>query len=219
MIWLVIGLFSEGSTDSRFLPQIIYRHTLDLIQVGGKQNVQLQEDPILLPGTINGERAARMCSEARAIDLFVVHADAAANARMRILETMIEDIKEIASRQCGLGKHRIVPLLPCREMESWALTDPDAIARACGFDAWPSNIVRPWNPDRAESLNDPKAILRDAVKTLHSRTRQRRLPQIGDILERIGTDIDLNRLSRAESFKEFSSDLEASLKNLEILGS
>ena len=212
MIWLVIGLFSEGSTDSRFLPHIIYRHTLELILASGQQNVQLQEGIILFKERENADRVRRICRETTTVDIFIVHADAAVNARARILEKIIGDIQGLAYDTCKIESRRIVSLLPCREMEAWALVDPDAIARACGFYAWPESTSRNWNPERAESLDDPKATLLAAIAALHSRTRKRRPPQIGDILERIGTEVDLKQLGRTESFRIFSGALTKALQ-------
>jgi hypothetical protein len=103
-------------------------------------------------------------------------------------------------------------------MEAWALADPDAIARACGLERWPTHASPEWDSQDVEALANPKGTLREAIRSLLSRTRQRRLPPLGDTLERIGTEIDLGRLMRTRSFSEFSDNLQNSFQAGGYLG-
>lgn len=212
MTWLVIGLFSEGSSDSRFLPNIIYRQTLNLLLSGRGLDINLQEELEIFRERDNPSRTIRICREAGAVNLFIVHSDATRSARPRILRTIVGELRSETAERCGLEGYRVVPLIPCREMESWALADPDAIARACGFDAWPNHVHRNWDAAFAETVDDPKRVLDEALEALHSRTRRRRIPPASYFLERIGNEVDLGRLMRLDSFQEFSESLEAALQ-------
>lgn len=212
MTWLVIGLFSEGSSDSRFLPNIIYRQTLNLLLSGQGSDINLQEELQIFRERNNDNRIARICRESGAVNLFIVHSDAARNARSRLLRTIVGGIRLGTSERCGLEAYRVVPLMPCREMESWTLADPDAIARACGFEMWPNHVQRSWDAALAETIDDPKRVLDEALEALHSRTRRRRIPPASYFLERIGSEVDLQRLMRLDSFQEFSKSLEAALR-------
>lgn len=211
MTWVVVGLFCEGPTDRRFLPPVIYRTLLALLLERPDARVELQEEIVLYPERTNDECARAICRDRDHVDVFVVHADAARPQNDQAQERIIGPIRALAGERCGLAPARIVPLLPVREMEAWILADPDAIARAVGFRSWPDGVPLGWQPERAESVPDPKRTLDEAVRALSGGRRGRRSFGAGAFLDLIAAEADLGRLGRLASYQRFRAELRAAL--------
>lgn len=211
MNWLVVGLFSEGATDRRFLPTILYRLIWQIISEIGWDSVEIQEDLIIYREMTNAERADRACSDKDYVDLFFVHSDASSNQYEDIHRNISSTIAAIACNQCEISLDRIVPVITVREMESWALVDPDAIAKACLSTRWPQSIPMSWNPQDCERIADPKAALDQIVRDLFGGRRGRKAPRSAMFFDQIAEEIELERLLSLTYFKIFSKQLRDSL--------
>ncbi|GJE03786.1 hypothetical protein GMJLKIPL_5743 [Methylobacterium isbiliense] len=214
-MWLVVGLFCEGPTDGRFLPTIIHRTLLAILVEQSAFDVELQEQIIPYAEKSNEERAQAICRERASVDLFVVHADASRLQSERVQDTIVGQIQATASAACGVRPERIIPLLPIREMEAWVLADPDAIARALGYDAgWPERVERGWQPERAEAEPDPKRTLDAAIRSLAGGRRGRRSPGAEAYFDRIADEVGLSCLGRLASYQRFRTDLQRGFTSL-----
>jgi len=217
MTWLVAGLFSEGPTDRRFLPRIVYRTLLDIVQAEAAMTVELQEIVISYNEKINAKRADIICRDRESVDLFVIHADASRSLVDQIQARFVGQVRALARDGCAMPESRIVPLIPVREMEAWMLADPDAVARVFGFSAWPDRIALSWQPERAEVVEDPKRALNDAVRALFGGRKGRRAPGPEGLFDQIAEEIDLRRLARLASYQRFEADLRSGLTAIGIL--
>ncbi|KMO12845.1 hypothetical protein, partial [Methylobacterium platani] len=93
MTWLVVGLFSEGSTDRRFLPRIVYRTLLGIVQAEAVTAVELQEDILAYTEKPNAERADIICRDRQGVDLFVIHADASRSLADQIEARLVGQVR------------------------------------------------------------------------------------------------------------------------------
>ncbi|MFH6781820.1 MULTISPECIES: DUF4276 family protein [Methylobacterium] len=211
------GLFSEGPTDRRFLPKIVYRTLLGIVQAEAVVRVELQEDILSYTEKTNAARAAIVCRDRDSVDLFVIHADAS-RARVEQVEAQIVgQVRTFSRAECAMPEHRIVPLMPVREMEAWTLADPDAVARVFGFASWPDRVPLSWHPERAETVEDPKRALNEAVRVLFGGRKGRRAPDPGGLLDQIAAEMDLRRLGRLPSYQRFETDLRVGLGAIGIV--
>ncbi len=217
MSWLVVGLFSEGPTDRRFLPRIVYRTLLGIVQAEAARAVELQEDIVAYIEKPNAERAELVCRDRESVDLFVIHADASRSLVDQIEARLIGQVRASARAACAMTEARIVPLIPVRETEAWMLADPDAVARVFGFSAWPERVAVSWYPERAETVEDPKRTLTEAVRALFGGRKARRVPGPEGLFDQIAEEIDLRRLARLPSYQRFEADLRSGLGALGIL--
>jgi len=216
--FVAIGLFAEGTSDFRFLLTLLAREASDIIAHFGTQAVVLSEPPVLpLDGRTTEQRTKVACDNRTNVDIFAVHADASRTGRDTVERLVVFDLRESTAENCGLAAERIVGLLPAREMEAWALCDADAIAQACGLEAWPSSRGFPWGDTPIERIEDPKRALDDAVAALTKRRRGRRSIAAAAYLDRIGETARLERLRRLDSYRAFASDLRDAFDSLGLL--
>ena len=97
------------------------------------------------------------------------------------------------------------------------LADPDAVARVFGFSAWPERVAVSWHPERAETVEDPKRTLTEAVRALFGGRKGRRVPGPEGLFDQIAEEIDLRRLARLPSYQRFEADLRSGLGALGIV--
>ncbi|MEV0141651.1 MULTISPECIES: DUF4276 family protein [Streptomyces] len=113
------------------------------------------------PGHSVGDklRAARQLShDADEYDLVVVHRDSDGNPP----QTRRDEIAAaVASVNPSLAH---VPVIPVRMLEAWLILDPRAIREVAGNPNGRVSLDLP-KPNRAESVADPKALLKQAIAT------------------------------------------------------
>jgi hypothetical protein len=112
---------------------------------------------------------------------------------------------------CNRPPVRYITIAPCHETEAWVLADPQAVTAALGYGGSPDSIGLPGDPNQAERLVDPKAVLAEAVYQV----RERRRPfDANQIFPAIAQRQSLRILRNARSFTAFEIDLVAALTDL-----
>lgn len=203
-----IALSVEGSTDKAFLWPIVYRTALLLAA-----NAVIQETPFFIERGKNDERIERIGQHVNEFDIFIIHADATRSALPRIQETIIYPIREGVVSRFGVNGSRLVGAVTVSEMESWALASPRAVAEAVGFENWPDRLTVPWNPAEAETLPDPKRVLKGAFENLLRRPLDQIL--LHETLEALASQISLDELVALASYRQFREDLRTCLTALQ----
>lgn len=185
---LRIGLTVEGPSDERFFAALLPR------LVSG-----IAAEISVLTITVGGQDAAAMSRivcrvfHDRAIDLICIHRDAdSANAERR-RRRFVETACEAMSADCSLPPVRCIPLIPFREMETWALSDPKALA-ALFRSELPSHFEEKLR--YPEALADPKGTFQELAAAIQRRPRP--IP-----FDRLGSEIALEALGRLRSFRAF----------------
>jgi hypothetical protein len=207
----------EGTTDASFLWNILYRTAFQLIADASAEPITIGENPYFFWRKSNDLMSKIICDNRDAFDLFVIHSDASNTARKGIIANIAASIAAAAHELCEVEEFRLVPLVATREMESWALADRDALARACGYDMWPPTEEVFWNESRLESVPDPKAIFHSVLDRLVGVKPNDRGERTHDILRQVSDTIDLERLGRLESYAQFRKGMAGSLEAMGIL--
>jgi hypothetical protein len=141
-------------------------------------------------------------------DLLVVHRD----AEREPLEHRVREIRE-ATQTCTMP---VVCAVPVRMTEAWLLFDERAIRRAAGCPNGSMSLSLPA-PRKAESVPDPKEVLRAAVRTASSLTG-RRLRGVTPDIRRLAELIDdFTPLRSLPSFQAFEQSLRQGLGQLGLL--
>lgn len=120
---LRIGLAVEGESDQRFFAALLPRLVSGVAAEISVETVSIgQQDPERI--------AAAVCVafEQRAIDLVCVHRDADSANAAPIKQRFVDDACAAMASGCAMPGTRCVPLIPFREMETWALADAAALA-------------------------------------------------------------------------------------------
>lgn len=139
-----------------------------------------------------------------------VHIDGSADPA-RELRKSYQPI-ENAWQLSGRNATRLVPLVPVREMEAWALADLDVVREVAGADWDVSSVTDGELLGRPERLPDPKRTLSDVMRQARRPRRGKR--HVDTYLPLISERLELPALRRLPSFQRFERDLRAALAPL-----
>lgn len=145
------------------------------------------------------------------VNLVFVHRDADSLARGNRLE-------EIQQASDAVGcQHPLVPVVPVRMTEAWALLDESAIRRAADNPNGSTPLDVP-SPSQVESITDPKAHLESSLLKASEHTgrhRKRFKRSLGqrkfDLIERIDVEGPINQVP---AWRRLCEDLREAIQTL-----
>ena len=210
---------TEGNSDPALLGSIAHRLVLEICHRGNRGEVCVG-DPEVTPrmsavagrGSPRCLAALESCGESDAI-LFV-HADGAGDAE----QAYARHVVPVQQAVQGIGRQgqRAVGIVPVREMETWALADPDALAEALGMGQDRTRIHASIGPHAIDHLTDPKRVLNEiAIQVMGLRGFQR--VGFDGVLRRIGESARLERLRSLQAFQRLERDTRAALIEMNII--
>lgn len=218
MTVLVLALYAEGPSDTRFLPPIIYRTSESIINQVGQRVVDISE-PIIVPKK-QGSReecifeASRYASGCHAL---VVHSDADHRTPDRALRERIQPgFNRVHSSSENVCKN-LIPVIPVQMIEAWMLADPETLREVIGTDISTQNLGLPNKAAQVEFDSDPKRTLREVVQKANVARSRRRQIDLSTRYERLARQISLERLSNVPSYKQFVHDLAKTLAELQFI--
>ncbi|MEV4565822.1 DUF4276 family protein [Nonomuraea sp. NPDC049419] len=214
MIEVNAFLTAEGNSDYDFLPVLLER-ALDRVCLPHHLGVA----PVQVLRLSVQDRETRhdaVCRAARAavagMTLLFYHYDGSAAPER-------EEKKYWAPLQEAWERHRLerplVRVVPVREMESWALSDPEVLRYVAGS-AWNAKDVFEGDRlSRVECLSDPKRTLKDIVAT--GRRRRRAGREASDYLTHIAETMSLHYLESVPSYRLWVTETCEALKELRLI--
>jgi len=206
------ALVVEGPSDAWFLPRVLTR-ALDAICRSESVDVEVREVGVL-PIRRGGGLVEGVCVAAGECldDLFFYHYDGGANSVKA--ERQYWEPLAAAWRQVPGGRE-LVPVVPVREMEAWALADPVALRNVIGV-AWSKRDVF-WGdrPGDVEKLDDPKGKLQKISDGGRSGRRRARHPE--EYLPLLAAEVSLEVLRDVPSFRQWSTDTVEALRKMRFL--
>jgi hypothetical protein len=184
----------------------------DIIMRHGIRNSIIPPAPAITLQRAEVDEAAReACAAKDAFYLVFVHADTGGRALEDRLEQRSVRYCEAMHALCNWPLRRCITISPRHETEAWILADPHAVTSALGYLGSPESIGLPGNPNEAERLVDPKAVLATAVR----QARKRRYPSgVKPMFAAIAQRQSLVGLRQARSFAAFEANLRAALTDL-----
>ncbi|MFN0201495.1 MAG: hypothetical protein ACKVTZ_08240 [Bacteroidia bacterium] len=209
---IFIGLFVEGTTDSRFLEDIVTR-TAESISFEAKGNFQLiLENVKIEKGGKNFLEqvltAAQKGLEEFGMMILCVHSDGDSN----VYESRIKPAKEELAKQDEQEYCKIlVAIVPVQEVEAWMLADIALLKKNIGTDKSDTELGLHRPP---ESVANPKELIKEAIRIARlGLTRKRRNElKISDLYLPIGQSIDLEKLEQLPSYLVFKEDLREAFR-------
>ena len=221
MAQIFAGLFTEGSTDVRFLEPII-KKALDQIafECSGQIDIELTDIKIDKSGL--GFTAQVLSASKKGIDEFgmtilCVQTDADNSLltdtyRNKIFPAILELNKQSEDEYCKI----LVAIIPIQETEAWMLADTDLLKREIGTNKTDVEFRLHRPP---ETVANPKEVIADAIRIAREdlSQRRRRNLSIADIYGIIGETIALESLENLSSFQDFNRNLRDAFVKLNLL--
>ena len=221
MLYLGLGLFAEGRTDHRFLPEVLLKSAVDLCSRGTRSEVEIGPVQVLTyPAEYRGQdRPTQMVAAVReawpgGMDVLLVHVDGAGDPDAA-WENNARPGVELIEGELGLEQRRVVPVIPVRETVAWGLADGDALRTVFGTSLTNAQLGLPSHVRQVEALADPKQTLEEAYRQVLGRARPKR--RAADFLDALGLQTSLVRLRQVPSFRRMEYHLQRTLLDLHFL--
>lgn len=221
MAQLFAGLFTEGSTDTRFLQSIVQK-TLEATAFECSGQFDIYVSPIEIDKTnLSFENqvlnASKKGMEELGISIICVHSDAdssnASNTYKNRLNTAIIELNnQNEAEYCKL----LVAIVPIQETESWLLADKELLKQEIGTTKTDNELGIDRLP---ETIANPKEVISNAIRIAREGLTQRRRHDltIGDLYLPIGQSIDLNKLEVLSSYQDFKNNVREAFISLNLL--
>lgn len=220
--FILAGLFTEGTTDFRFLESIV-KKTLDEVafECSGEIETELEIININKTGLNFNQQvfeASRKASNDFSILILFVHTDADAISDETIFRTKIIPAKSfIEEQEDDLVCKNIVAIVPIQMTESWMLADKELLKSEIGIEGEDVDLGLHRNP---EGIGNPKVVIENIIrlsKENQTKRKRNRGLDISDLYQIIGQKIELSELEKLTSYNKFKSSLRDMFKELNFL--
>jgi hypothetical protein len=224
MLQVMLALYAEGSTDGKFLPQIIQRTTKVILSQHDRYDIEVP-----LPDCI-WEKPAKVAKRVECIlhiarktagyHALIIHSDGDDRGHE---QTVVELFQPGKNHVLSASMHEsvcvdLVPLIPVRMTEAWMLADPDALCTVLGKKGDARTLGVPIKAKLVEKEFNPKTTLDHVIKRAYPNTSNSKRQEIKhDLYKELGSKISLKRLSEVPSYQQFVEDLTATLRMLNFI--
>lgn len=204
-------LFREGSSDEYFLPRILQR---GLIELCGHSAVAIAP---VIPLRVAGPLVTGVCAAAESVadmaDIFFYHFDGSANVTRETRKYW--QPLQTGWTQAGI-RREVVPVVPVREMEAWALGDAEALQATVRTSGFGRSVFEHQRLGVPEELTDPKRTLAEILAASRHGNRARYMGA-ARYLPALAEQVSLSALRRLSSFQRWESDTTQALRKLRII--
>lgn len=216
---LTIAYTTEGTTDQRFLQNII-RKTFEELALSCQGLIEIY-DPIYIRfdkkhGFVKDVVSLSVQAFKNGINIFCIHVDADSSSADEVLENKIIPATDAVNllNDSEVCKN-IIAIIPIHMSEAWMLADKNLLKEEIGTDKSDEDLGLTRHP---ESIADPKRIIENALNVAQiDLPRRRNRLTISELYQPIGQKISINRLETLDSFKSFKLSVEEALRKLNYL--
>lgn len=217
-IQLFIGFTVEGTTDTRFLKEII-QTVFEETAFECSTDVEIEDVRIVdVPKTTFVEtmlNASLKAASAYGISVLCIHADSDARS---IEDVTIYKFNPFVDALSKVDNHNycksIVPIIPIQMTEAWMLADKELLKEKIG--AKNKQNIDLGIEKSPESYADPKETIKNAIRIAQAEKvkRKRNELTINDLYEELGQSISLHDLREIPSFCVFEENVKSAFRSL-----
>ena len=208
---LFIGLIAEGTTDIRFLKNVIFKSIQELSWQCDNQVEIFDIREIAAEGTgfVNKMlTASKHACKDFGISALCIHADSDSHSIETVMQykftPFFDALKDMTEDE--YCKH-IIPTIPIQMIESWMLADKELLKQL--INATKYNDIDLGIDKAPEMYADPKNIIENAIRiaTSDQPKKKRNQISISDLYEILGNRLNLEKLRTIPSFVECHESL------------
>lgn len=216
--FILAGLFTEGTTDNRFLLSVVER-TLEDVAFDCTGDIETKVEIITINKTglsFNEQvlAASRLAFAKFGIILLFVHTDSDAPSDDLIFQTKIIPAQKLLLEQDDKHCKNLIALVPIQMTESWMVADKELLKEEIGIYKTNAELEIHLKP---ELINNPKSVIENIIRfskeDLTKRRRNKNL-SISDLYQILGQTIELTKLEELSSYLKFKESIIAKLKEL-----
>lgn len=221
MYQIFAGLFTEGSSDIRFLESIV-QNTLENIAFECRKEIEINTIPITIKKS--GLSFVNQVLEASnigfveyGINLICVHTDADDISNKNAYNYKI--IPATTALQQTDNAHyckTLIPIVPIQEIEAWMLADKQLLKEEIGTNLSDEEL---GIHKHLETIGNPEEIIMNAIRSARANLPQKKRKDltISDLYLPIGNGIALSKLDHLSSFQDFKERIRTAFRYLKLL--
>lgn len=216
--FILAGLFTEGTTDNRFLSSVVER-TLEEVAFDCTGDIETKVEIITIKKTgLNFNQqileASKLAFEKFGITILFVHTDSDSISDDLIFQTKIIPAQKILLEQDNSYCKNMIAIVPIQMSESWMIADKELLKDEIGIEKTDAELEIHINP---ESITNPKSVIENIIRLskedLTKRKRNKGLT-ISDLYQIIGQKIEISELDKLSSYLKFKNALISKLREL-----
>jgi hypothetical protein len=217
--FLLTGLFTEGTTDIRFLESVV-KTTLEnlAIECSGYIETELEIIKIEKTGLSFNHQVLKAAEKAKKdfeILILFVHTDSDSRDDSNVFIAKIIPAKELINQQeddkvCK----KIVAIVPIQMTESWMLADKELLKNEIGIEGSDFDLGLHRNP---EEIANPKAVIENIIRISKENQVKRKRNKgltVSDLYQIMGQKIEISELEKLPSYLKFKNSLIEKLREL-----
>lgn len=217
---LFVGLITEGSTDVRFLKNVVSKSVQDIsggleneIEVFDIKEVKA-EGETFVDKMLNASKA----SFNYGLSMLCIHVDSDDRSSKMVIKNKFEPLfKALLRMSEDEYCKRIVPTIPIQMIESWMLADKSLLKQM--INAQDMRDIDLGIEKSPEAYSDPKSAIVEAIRIAMSRQPKKKRDQItiSDLYELLGLRLSLEKLRAIPSFCVFEQSVKNVFKEMNLM--
>lgn len=217
---LMIGLIAEGTTDLRFLKNVIYKSIVELslqcinqVEIFDIMEISAEGDSFVSKMIDASKRAA-----SDGISILCIHTDSDSRSIDAVIQNkfvpLLDELQKISGNDCCKN---IIPTIPIQMIESWMLADKELLKQL--INATKLSDTALGIDKKPETYSDPKSTIENAIRiAMAGQTKRRRNDiRISDLYETLGNRLNLESLRTIPSFVSFEENVIKSFKQMGLM--
>jgi hypothetical protein len=217
--FILAGLFTEGSTDVRFLSSVVERTLFEVAyDCSGSIETALEVVEIDRSGLSFLDQislASEIGYKNLGITILFVHVDSDDEDDTNAFKSkIIPAIEKVSQQDKSKYCTDVVAIVPIQMTESWMIADTELLKSEIGVNKLDTELGIHLNP---ETINDPKGLIKEVIKVskegMTMRKRSKGL-DISDLYQIIGQKIELTQLEKLSSYQKFKESLIDKLREM-----
>lgn len=215
---IFVGLFTEGTTDTRFLKPIMERTLENILTAECKGNFDFTIEEITITKT--DKKFVEWVLEASkkgiadfGMTFLCVHTDADAKTKNNSYDTKINPaINALQQENDDTHCKIVIALVPVQEIEAWMLADTKCLKNELGTNESDTTLGIHKNP---ENQAKPKEVIENAIRIARQNLTKKRRNSltIADLYLPIGQSLELKYLEKLDSYQDFKDNIRNALKS------
>ena len=216
--FILAGLFTEGTTDNRFLSSVVER-TLEEVAFDCTGDIETKVEIININKSglsFNKQvlEASKFAFDKFGITILFVHTDSDAPSDELIFQNKIYPVQKKLQEQDYNYCKNMIAIVHIQMSESWMIADKELLKEEIGIDKSDAELDIHSNP---ETITNPKSVIENMIRLskedLTKRKRNKGL-NISDLYQIIGQKIEISELEKLSSYIKFKNSLINMLKEL-----
>ena len=215
---LQIGYTTEGTTDIRFLENIIRKSFEKVILECDTEIEVYQPEHLRKEGNGFVEQIRGLVRKYPYFHVICVHSDSDSSDMNNVLQNKITPAFIAVNEIEGSACKNLVALIPVQMTEAWMMADLNLLKEKIGTNKSNEELGLPVRVNAIESISDPKNVINEALRVAQEeQSRRRKKLTISQLYSPISQELTIEQLEVLPSYKVFLENVRNSLRILNYL--